>query len=633
MSKKHSDEFKSSAVKRYLNTNGATYRQVAAELGIRPAAKLRRWVVEYGQGLFQTPPGGPGSRCRASHIGRPAPEPAPGGPPIAAPANRPLQVGTPPPPARAGRDRPADAELASALHGGGTAVLCPKPVGAAGVGKTQAAAAYARRRWERRELDLLVWVDATTRANVTAAFAEAADELLHPSEGGNEEKATRLLSWLALPGSRRWLIVIDDLADPADLVGLWPPDTANGRTIVTTRHPDAAPNGTGRHRVEVGGFTAAEAAGYLAERLGHRPRQLEGAAALAESLGHLPLALSQAAAYLLDQPGLSCETYRRRFEDRARRRAEGAEGHPSGGHERTVAETWSLATESADRRSPQGAALAILRLAGVLDPSGIPLELLTSATVLEHLALETSAGRRRRSHALTPAVVERTLGVMHRLSLLDFDGARIRVHPMVQRAVVDRFDRSRRRLLPRVAADAVAEVWPRSETGPAPSAALRSNLDHLQRDASEALFTPAIHPVLFRAGYSLGSHGQVTMAAGHFGRLYETAAFLLGPDHPDTLEACYDQAVWRAAAGDAERAVEAFGTVLDGRLRALGPDHPDTRAARDGLRFWQSETGTAEASSGLRLSYIGARTRAPSPSGSGLARGPVVGQTGSKQRR
>jgi len=55
-------------------------------------------------------------------------------------------------------------------------------------------------------------------------------------------------------------VVLDDLANPADARGLWPPASARGRVLVTTRRRDAVLSGEGRRLVDVGLFTPAEAA-------------------------------------------------------------------------------------------------------------------------------------------------------------------------------------------------------------------------------------------------------------------------------------------------------------------------------------------------------------------------------------
>ncbi|MGP4053047.1 hypothetical protein [Streptomyces sp. 2A115] len=52
--------------------------------------------------------------------------------------------------------------------------------------------------------------------------------------------AQRFLTWLAEPHDRRWIIILDNLDGPDDLIGWRPPDIAGGHTVVTTRRRDSA---------------------------------------------------------------------------------------------------------------------------------------------------------------------------------------------------------------------------------------------------------------------------------------------------------------------------------------------------------------------------------------------------------
>lgn len=133
-------------------------------------------------------------------------------------------------PARAGCGVPGAAEAPPA-RGPGRFLLR----GNGGVGKTQAAAAYGRSRLAQRDLDLLIWVNASTRDAVVSGFVEAAAELAGARPHLRaEEAATQLPSWLAKT-RRRWCVVLDDLSSPGDLHGLWPPTTEHGSTLITTR--------------------------------------------------------------------------------------------------------------------------------------------------------------------------------------------------------------------------------------------------------------------------------------------------------------------------------------------------------------------------------------------------------------
>ena len=92
----------------------------------------------------------------------------------------------------------------------------------ASCGKTQLAAGFAESLWQSREVDLLVWITATSRASVLSGYLAAAGQTMGGELPGDAEAvAARFLSWLA-ETKRPWLVVLDGLADGADLDGLWP---------------------------------------------------------------------------------------------------------------------------------------------------------------------------------------------------------------------------------------------------------------------------------------------------------------------------------------------------------------------------------------------------------------------------
>ncbi|MEV6302696.1 NB-ARC domain-containing protein [Actinoplanes sp. NPDC051861] len=286
--------------------------------------------------------------------------------------------------------------------------------GLGGTGKTQLATELAERAWSQGRIDLLVWVSASSRQAVLAGYAQAAAEVLHIDVTDQDQAAGRLLAWLAST-ERRWLVVLDDVTDPADLRGLWPPQTANtpprpgntpprpgstpprpgdeprqaggGRTVVTTRRLDDALTGAGRTVVDVGLFTAEQSVAYLTERLTARPVLADDAAGLAGALGHLPLALAQAAAFLLDQE-ISCGAYRALLADREVRLDDLRPATLPDDQDRALAATWSLSVELADRTPHPGVARRVLTLASVLDSNGVPEELLQTPMVTSWLTAE-----------------------------------------------------------------------------------------------------------------------------------------------------------------------------------------------------------------------------------------------------
>ncbi|WP_123743312.1 tetratricopeptide repeat protein [Saccharothrix texasensis] len=527
--------------------------------------------------------------------------------PPAPPVAWPVRVGVPPPVADRYQHRAAEAELA-----GRSAVLS----GLGGVGKSQLAARHAHAVWRDESVDLVVWIAAVTRVAVISACADAAERVLRDPGGTPEEAAAAFRSWLGST-DRRWLVVLDDVQDPADLKGWWPPSTPTGQVVVTTRRRDAALSRDDRLLVEVGVFTEAESLAYLTAKLpGH-----DRLAALADDLGHLPLALAQAAAFIADKPLLTAADYRERLADRrALAQVLPAEGELPDEHRATVAATWSLSIDRADALRPEGLARPLLEIISLLDPAGTPVAVLTAGNVLAHLAVGADD-------------VGDALGCLYRLSLVTLDAGTIQAHALLQRAVRDTIDPARLASLAHLAADALLLVWPPHATDSALTTTLRSVTNALHAHTSPALWHPEAHAVLFHAGTSLGEAGLAGDALGYFEELRREAERRLGPDHLQVLHlrneiaassgraghdadaiAEYERlvadaerilgpddrtaltvrnnlAVKRAEAGDATGAVEEFERLLADHLRVLGPDHPDTISTRHNLAGRRAEAG------------------------------------------
>ncbi|MFD6915176.1 tetratricopeptide repeat protein, partial [Streptomyces virginiae] len=518
------------------------------------------------------------------------------------PASWPHQVGVLPPVARSYQHRAETDRLHATTAG--TTVLTQLLTGMGGVGKTQLAADYARTAWNDTGpvggLDVLVWVTAGTRSSVVDGYAQAGVELCRADAGDAEQAARAFLAWLTPKTAAapcRWLIVLDDVADPTDLNGLWPPDSPHGRTLVTTRRRDAALDGHGRRTIEVGLFTQAEALTYLTTSLTGRDESADELTALADDLGHLPLALAQAAAYLLDT-GDTVADYRRLLADRTTTLADAAPDALPDQQALPLAAAWSLSIERADTLRPAGVARPMLHLAALLDANGIPQDVLTSAPALAHLtAHRTPTGSESAGDPVTARDAVRALSALHRLSLLDHerhtDHQAVRVHQLVQRTTRDTLTPHQHDTTARTAADALITSWPEIERDTALAQTLRANTTTLTRHAGQALYRPDAHVVLYRTGHSLGRTGQVTAARDHFQHLTETTRHHLGEDHPDTLTTWGNLAIWQGEAGDVAGAAAAFADLLTDQVRVLGPDHPDTLTTRNYLAIWRGRAGDA----------------------------------------
>ncbi|MEW2077361.1 tetratricopeptide repeat protein [Streptomyces sp. NPDC013433] len=585
------------------------------------------------------------------------------------PAAWPHQVGVLPPRALSFQHRAEVDQLRAAVDGGGTAVLTQVLTGAGGVGKTQLAADYARTALDSGEVDVLVWISASSRSAITAGYAQAGVEVLAADPRDPEQAARAFLAFLEPKAGQkpcRWLVVLDDVADPADIRGWWPPASRHGRALVTTRRREAALTGAGRRRVTVGLFTPQEAVAYFTAVLAAHDRHepTDHIDSLAADLGYLPLALAQAAAYIIDAD-LICVSYRELLADRIRKLADllPEPGALPDDQTATVAATWALSTEHANKIRPVGLARPMLHLAALLDPNGIPATVFTMQPALAYLTEHRTPTSTGGTHPSAPVVSAEdavlALRALHRLSLIDYSPTiphqAVRVHQLIQRATRDTLTADQHDQLACTAADALTAAWPTIERDTALARALRANATALTRAAEDALYRPAAHRVLFRTGHSLGQAGHVTAATAHFHRLTEVTARHFGPnhpyslaarnnlawsrgeagdaagaaaaceelltdvvrvlgsDHPDTLNTRHNSAYWRGEAGDATGAAAAFEDLLADRIRVLGPDHPDTLNARHNRAYWRGEAGDAAGAAEAFAGLLADRMRVQGP--------------------
>ncbi|MFF0706192.1 FxSxx-COOH system tetratricopeptide repeat protein [Streptomyces tendae] len=493
-------------------------------------------------------------------------------------------------------------QLRAAVDSGGTAVRTQVLTGTGGVGKTQLAADYARTAWVSGEVDVLVWISASSRSAITAGYAQAAVEVLAAEPGDPERAARAFLAWLEPKAGQkpcRWLVVLDDVADHADMRGWWPPSSRHGRALVTTRRREAALTGAGRRLVTVGMFTPQEAAAYLTAVLAAHDRQepTDQINSLAADLGYLPLALAQAAAYIIDTD-LTCASYREMLADRIRELADllPESGALPDDQTTTVAATWSLSIERANQIRPAGLARPMLQLAAFLAPNGIPTEVLTSQPTLAHLTEHRTPSGGNQQPA--PASVEDAvfaLRALHRLSLIDHTPEpphqAVRVHQLIQRATRDDLASQAFDETARAAADALTEAWPETADAKPLGQILRAHADALINYAQDALWSAdEAHPVVLHTGNSLGQAGQVTAAITHFQNLTHA---VLGPDHPGSLAARKNLAHWLGKGGDETGAVAVIEQLLPDIERVWGPDDPNTLSARIDLAGWRGNAGDA----------------------------------------
>jgi tetratricopeptide (TPR) repeat protein len=494
---------------------------------------------------------------------------------------RPVRIGTVPALAEGFIARPETAPgLTAALRAGSAIALVPDrapdpslaSVPAAqdwlrSSGKTQLAVASAESLWQSGEVDLLVWIDATSRASVLVGYAAATAEATGRNQASSSESvAAQFVDWLG-ETSCSWLVVLDDLADPAAMDGLWPAGPS-GRILVTANNAAVLPSGM--QVLPVGPFNSREALGYLMARLATDPSQRLGAVELINELGFAPAALAQASAVIVSS-GVSCHNYRDYF---IRRRDQLTDS--SGAPPPPAAVTWMFSFEHAGQLPAGRSAKLLLALAAVLDGHGIPRSVLATPAAgdFQAGAAETAA----------PEGTSTALEALERGGLLTVESVTapptVRISPVLQVALRAAMPEGMQDRTARAAADALLQAWPERDPPGWPASGLRACAAALRQIAGDLLWAGGCHPVLLRAGESLDSARLTEPAVDHWRDLATTGDRLLGAGHPDTMLACRRLADAYLAAGLAKDAIPWFQWVLDTQIHRLPPDHRDVLEAR-----------------------------------------------------
>jgi hypothetical protein len=226
--------------------------------------------------------------------------------------------------------------------------------GLGGTGKTQLAVEYAYR--QRADYDLVWWVRSEQPTSLLGDYASLAGQtplaagLKTAENAAQEAVAEAVRGWLER--HRRWLLVLDNVEEPAAIIELLP-RSGGGHVLLTTQAEAGWEQLADLLPVEV--LAPADAAGFLLSRTKEEgPEAAAAARTLANSLGGLPLALEQAAAYVVAARTLNLAGYAQLFATRALELL--GRGQPLG-YQHTVATTWSLALQKLQDTAPAAVGL------------------------------------------------------------------------------------------------------------------------------------------------------------------------------------------------------------------------------------------------------------------------------------
>lgn len=552
-------------------------------------------------------------------------------------ASTPLLIGAPPREADCFQGRTEGALLKDEIQSPDVTSATFLLVGSGGVGKTQIAAHYVRTRLAEQSVDVVVWASASSQESVQHSYAQAINALTGADISDVENAAAQFLAWAHIT-DLKWLVVLDDLTTPSILRGLWPPTCDSGATLVTTRRRDAALVGAQRKHIPVGTFQEIESVRYLSEKLisNGREETSEELGRLARDLDYLPVALAQSAAYLIDS-GLGCSQYRELLADRRRSLSElvpDVESLPDD-HVGLVTATWSLSMDQANSLNPRGFARPVLQIAAVLSGSGFPREVFMASASREFIGVSLGEAA---DQQITANRIVAALRNLRRLSLIEDDstvvddGGIIRVHGLVQRAVLETLDEGAYEDAVEAAADSLVEVWPKSSVQSDLVRTLRLNAEFMCENSMRELLSYFCHDLLFKHGenllaagfapaaveylttlraaieeidsdrpdlqfvrLSLGDAleeaGQISLALSEYQTLLSDEEGRDNGSEEDTLHIRSVLAECRGRAGDTKGSVRDFEELLKDRIRFHGLDHRLTSDTRRRLVTARSRAG------------------------------------------
>lgn len=457
--------------------------------------------------------------------------------------------------------------------------------GLGGIGKSTLAARWASAHSTSHAP--VWWITADSRVSVDAGLSDLA-AALQPSLRTvlPQEQLTEWGSrWLASHSD--WLLVLDNVTNPADVEPLLA-RAATGRFLITSRRS------TGWHGIAdempLDVLSMDEAVDLFTRIRGED----EDTAELCAELGCLPLAVAQAAAYC-KETDCSARAY---LDDLAAYPAMMyAETEASGDHERTVARVWHI---TLDRLASDPLAVRILLMLGWFAPEAVPRSLFASLG--------------------TPPAVRRALGRLSAHSMITLSGDSVSVHRLVQAVsrLRDDHDPHRHReaiaeareSATRALADALpddvqeASAWPVMR-------ALTPHVEALAQHAPPAEDTADMARLLTATGDYMSTVGlRLAHRAFSLLRRAEAAATRIhGADSVEALTARVEVAHLTRMLRDVATAAPVSERALADCMRVLGAEHKVTLSAQMNVQKITALSGDREGALRLAEETLAGRTR------------------------
>lgn len=468
--------------------------------------------------------------------------------------------------------------------------------GIGGIGKSSVARAYGTANQDR--YDLIWWIRAEDAALVVADFRSLL-VALGVADVQRLEEPVQLAHLMLASRPGRWLLVFDNLPEPALLRGLVPSEGA-GDIIVTTRS-FSWPNP--RMVVAVPPLLVESGCELLQEVSGDHDEA--AATDLVNELGGLPLALHQAASYVAENP-IGLAEYLVLYRD-YRPRLHHLGSAPD--YDFRIGTAWEVSFQMLPE-----IAQTMLNVLAWLAPEEIPLDLLSRRSRIDGVP-DTVADP---VDAVFTSEIDylNAVSALSAYGLVSLSDRDANIHRLVQAVTRDN-----------AASAGTADGWASAASAvllaavPTPPAnaermgawlRLQPHIQHYLRitpDPDEVMSLRLRH----WAAQWTGELGRPHEALALFADLIPDEVRLLGESHPDTSRSRHSQAQWTGESGDFDAAILLFDALIAHLTVTVGPDHPETLRALHSSAYWVGETDRPTEACGRLEEVLARRIRVLGP--------------------